>query len=80
MVGEVLASHKDDILEEATSEVAWDSAWEQTASAQQEIVCDRLKTDGVEAVAKEMADGKDSPSGDEAVMAQYFLDEKCPQL
>ncbi|WP_128643523.1 hypothetical protein [Streptomyces sp. SS] len=80
VVGEVIAGHKDEIMEDAANEVAWDSAWDQTGPEQQTVVCGRLKTDGAAVVGQEMADASDSPSGDEVEMAQYYLDEKCPQL
>ncbi|MGW2837321.1 hypothetical protein ACWCWD_06370 [Streptomyces sp. NPDC001493] len=73
---EVVAAHKDDFLDQATNEVAWDSAWDQTPAEQQQVICDRVAMDGADAVALEMA-AAGSPSGDEAEMLQYFADKKC---
>ncbi|MFE7754310.1 hypothetical protein [Streptomyces sp. NPDC057429] len=77
LVGSVLAGHKDDILDQAADEVAWDTAWEQTPAGQQQTVCDRLMTDGTDVVGKELAEASGEPTGNEVEMAQYFLDEKC---
>ncbi|WP_326739135.1 hypothetical protein [Streptomyces sp. NBC_01022] len=74
---EVVTSHKDDILDQATNEVAWDSAWNQTPKDQRQVVCDRIDADGAEAVGQEMADAAASPTGTETEMLQYFADEKC---
>ncbi|MFE4671103.1 hypothetical protein [Streptomyces sp. NPDC056723] len=76
-VKDVLAGHKDDILERSAKEIAWDSAWEQTNSEQQDLVCERLKEDGAEVVGKEMADSTGDDVDEQVDMAQYLLDEKC---
>jgi len=74
LVGSVLGGHKDDILEQAENEILWDNAWEQTAVAQQQAVCDRVAAEGADAVAKDMADTTEWKASD---MLQYFHDEKC---
>lgn len=76
-VKDVLAGHKDDILERSAKEVGWDSAWEQTDSDQQDLVCERLKDDGADVVGKEMADATGEDVDEQVDMAQYLLDEKC---
>lgn len=76
-VKDVLARHKDDILKRSAQEVAWDSAWEQTKSDQQDLVCERLKDDGAAVVGQEMADATGNDVDEQTDMAQYLLDEKC---
>ncbi|MFB4424816.1 hypothetical protein C5F59_027520 [Streptomyces sp. QL37] len=77
LASSVIAGHKDDIINDASNEIAWDQAWDATPTEQQEVVCDRLITDGTDIVGQELADAAAEPSGDEADMAAYFLDEKC---
>ncbi|MFB6678703.1 hypothetical protein ACFCWG_41070 [Streptomyces sp. NPDC056390] len=76
-VKDVLTGHKDDILERSAKEVTWDSAWEQTDSDQQNLVCERLQEDGADVVGKEMADSTGGDIDEQVDMAQYLLDEKC---
>lgn len=76
-VADVIAGHKDDILNDAANHVAWDAAWDETDADQQQTVCDRLQADGATVVGQEMADASTDSSGDEVEMAQYYLDEKC---
>ncbi|MEV6437250.1 hypothetical protein [Streptomyces anulatus] len=77
IVGTVIKGHKDDIVEDATNETAWDIAWEATDKKQQGVVCDRLSMDGALLVGQEMMNDAAEPTGDEIDMAQYYLDEKC---
>ncbi|WYB31055.1 hypothetical protein V6574_16305 [Streptomyces sp. SM1P] len=77
VVATVIKGHKDDIVEEAANETAWDVAWEATNKKQQAVVCDRLTTDGALLVGQEMMNDAAEPSGKEIEMAQYYLDEKC---
>lgn len=77
LASSVLAGHKDDFINDAENEIAWDEAWETTPAEQQQVVCDRLITDGTDVVGQELADLVDEPTGDENDMAKYFLDEKC---
>ncbi|MER6235943.1 hypothetical protein ABT185_07685 [Streptomyces clavifer] len=77
LASSVIAGHKNDIINDASNEIAWDEAWDSTPAEQQQTVCDRLTTDGTDVVGQEMADLVDEPTGDENDMAKYFLDEKC---
>ncbi|MFC9607509.1 hypothetical protein ACFTTN_29155 [Streptomyces niveus] len=80
IVGDVIGGHKDEILDQAAQEVAWDEAWDATDADQQELVCGRLFSDGAVVVGQEMMDdggGMDDAAGNPVDMAQYFLDEKC---
>lgn len=77
VVGDVLTGRKDEIIEDATNEMAWDAAWKATDKKQQAVVCDRLSTDGSVIVGQEMMDAADDPTGDEIDMVQYFHDKKC---
>ncbi|MDW4900648.1 hypothetical protein RB625_19755 [Streptomyces californicus] len=76
-VASVIKGHKDDIVEDAANETAWDIAWEATDKKQQGVVCDRLAADGALLVGQEMMNDATEPSGKEIEMAQYYLDEKC---
>lgn len=77
LASSVVAGHKEDFMNDATNEIAWDEAWDATPAEQQQTVCDRLITDGTDVVGQELADAVDEPTGDEADMAKYFLDDKC---
>ncbi|MFD3917294.1 hypothetical protein [Streptomyces sp. NPDC058603] len=77
VVGDVIAGRKDEILTDASNQVAWDEAWDATGTDQQQVVCGRLATDGAVAVGQEMMEAAQAPSGTEVEMAQYFLEEKC---
>ncbi|MFJ9214215.1 hypothetical protein [Streptomyces sp. NPDC102264] len=76
-VGDVIAGRKDEILADASNQVAWDEAWDATGEDQQQVVCGRLAVDGAVVVGQEMMEAAEAPSGNEVEMAQYFLDEKC---
>ncbi|MFD9763196.1 hypothetical protein ACFWXI_06585 [[Kitasatospora] papulosa] len=77
LASSVVAGHKEDFIGDAANEIAWDEAWNATSAEQQDVVCDRLITDGTDVVGEEMTDAAEEPTGDEADMAKYFLDEKC---
>lgn len=62
LVGQVIAGHKDQILDHA----AWDTAWDGLDADAQANICTLLQTDGPDA-----ADGLTHEQ------AQYFLDNKC---
>ncbi|MGQ5580898.1 hypothetical protein [Streptomyces sp. ECR3.8] len=67
-VAEVLTGHKDEILEEASNEAIWDTAWDELDAAAQTSVCDLLLAEGPDTGA---AQGVSEEQG------QYFLDTKC---
>lgn len=62
LVGQVLAGHKDEILDNA----AWDTAWDGLDADAQANICALLTTDG-----------PDGAEGLTHEQAQYFLDNKC---
>lgn len=73
----VLTGRKDEILDTAANQDAWDEAWNQTNSGQQDIVCERLHDDGAVVVGKEMADSSGDDETEQINMARYLLKEKC---
>ena len=76
-VKKVITGRKDEILDTAADEVAWDAAWEQTDPDQQDTVCDRLIADGPEVVGAEMAGSTGDEDNDQIAMSRYILKEKC---
>lgn len=77
-VGTVLLAHADEMMDQAATEMEWDLAWEETDPAQQDLVCERLRTDGAATVGLEMMEAAGDEAGvDQLRMAEYFFDEKC---
>jgi hypothetical protein len=66
LVGQVLGSHKDEILADAADQAAWDMAWDGIDTDAQNDICDLLQTEGP-AAAEGLSEDQ----------AQYFLDNKC---
>ncbi|MEU5111697.1 hypothetical protein AB0G64_09375 [Streptomyces longwoodensis] len=66
LVGEVLTSHKDDILSDAADEVVWDTAWDDIDTDAQASICALLTTEGPEAA-----------EGLSQEQAEYYRDNKC---
>lgn len=76
-VGQVLGTHKEDIVGQAAREALWDDAWSRMTAAQQTQTCNTIRSNGVDAAGAALAEGAAQPTGHEAEMAQYILDEKC---
>lgn len=76
-VGEVLAGHKDEIMDKAAREVIWDKGWDAIKPDAQDRVCAQIRHDGVEAAGQQFAEAGAEPVGYETEMAQYYLDNKC---
>ncbi|MFD5709498.1 hypothetical protein ACFWHW_03735 [Streptomyces pharetrae] len=76
-VGEVLAGHKDEILDQAADEVIYDDAWAAMDPEAQTTVCDLLAADGPESVGLLLGESVDDPSVDTVAMAEYLYTEKC---
>lgn len=77
VVADVLTGRKDEIVDNAVNETAWDEAWKQTDPDQQDTVCERLRVDGPEIVGAEMADSTGDGENDQIAMSRYLLKEKC---
>jgi len=76
-VGEVLAGHKDDILDQTARQLVWDEAWDELTPDRQDEVCAQIERDGVDAVGQQLKNSGAEPKGHETEMAQYYLDNKC---
>ncbi|MFI6347268.1 hypothetical protein [Streptomyces sp. NPDC050560] len=66
LVGQVLNDNKDQVLDDAATETAWDTAWNEMDVDAQADICELLVGQGPEA-----ADGLTREQ------AEYFLDTKC---
>lgn len=76
-VGEVLAAHKDELMQKGAREVVWDAAWDGLKPDKQVEVCDQLNRYGVDAVGEQLKESGAQPEGHEVEMAQYYASNKC---
>ncbi|MFJ2477103.1 hypothetical protein ACIOWI_29715 [Streptomyces sp. NPDC087659] len=77
VVGEVLAGHKDEIMDQAAREVLWDSTWEEMAQADRDGMCHHIEESGVEVVGQALDDAGDIIKDQGVEMAEYLRDNKC---
>ncbi|MGW4050809.1 hypothetical protein ACWENA_08245 [Streptomyces sp. NPDC004779] len=76
-VGEVLAAHKDDFIEQGERQVVWDNAWKNLSADSRASVCAQIESDGAEAVGERLKTAGAKPAGHEVEMAEYYRDNKC---
>ncbi|MFE7580785.1 hypothetical protein ACFU5Y_04355 [Streptomyces gardneri] len=76
-VGEVLATHKDEFIQQGAREVVWDKAWDGLTAGKQKSVCDEIEQQGVDAVAEQLKSAGAEPKGHETEMVEYYRDKKC---
>lgn len=76
-VGEVLAGHRDEIMDKAAREVLWDATWEEMAASNREGMCAHIQESGVEVVGQALDDAGDVLADHGVEMAEYLRDNKC---
>ena len=74
---EVLAGHKDEIMDKAAREVLWDGTWEEMAASDRDGMCAHIQESGVEVVGQALDNAGDALAGHGVEMAEYLRDSKC---
>ncbi|MFI6564062.1 hypothetical protein [Streptomyces sp. NPDC050534] len=75
-VGEVLAGHKDEILDDAADQVLYDEAWDSLDADTQQSICDTMDEEGTEPVAG-LLDVTVTPPGRHRRDGAYLYNNKC---
>lgn len=76
-VGEVLAGHKDEIMDKAAREVLWDATWDEMKASDRDGLCVHIQESGVEVVGQALDNAGDALDSRGVEMAEYLRDNKC---